>query len=195
MRIIQRKFSNTFTFEFGDDALTYTRADAYGSHSFDIPYGSIGMDPRLTMERNGTLFNGALLLSIWGAAQTIHALALGDWTGLIYLVPGPACLLLHSAIQTTVTSLSSDEGEIALLHDKQFDTVMAEIRQRRKKQLLDWYGNINFANDPEDEIRKFHWLHSQHLISGDQLQKIVAAIRNNDSAGLDDFDEPLPPRQ
>ena len=195
MIITQRRNFNTFTFDFGSEALTYTRSDSYGSHSSELPYGSIGMDPRLITERNGTLFNGAILLSAWGLAQAAHSLAHGDWFGLIFLFPGVACFLIHALTKTTITSLGSDDGEIALLHDGNHDRIMAEIRERRKKQLLDWYGNINFANDPEEEIRKFHWLHSQNLISADQLQKIIAAIRNADTGDQDRYEEYLPPQQ
>jgi len=195
MIITQRSYSTTITFDFEQDALTYTRADAYGSHSFQLPYGSIGMDPRLTTERNGGLFNGAILLSAWGMAQAVYTMARGDMLGAIFLLPGAACFLLHAALKTRITSLSSDEGEIALLHDRNCDRIMTEIRERRKKQLLEWYGNINFANDPEEEIRKFHWLHSQHLISAGQLQQIITTIRNADPEGYEGVEEPFPPQQ
>lgn len=195
MLITQQRFSHTFSFEFEPQALTYTRSDAYGSHSFELPYGSIGMDPRQTTERNGALFSGGILLSAWGLAQAGYTLAHGDLFGVIFLVPGLACLLFHALAKIELTSLSSDAGEIALLHDKNFERIMGEIRERRKKQLLDWYGNINFANDPEEEIRKFHWLHSQHLISQGQLEQIVTAIRNADPEGMDSVEEPFPPRQ
>jgi uncharacterized protein YqgQ len=72
---------------------------------------------------------------------------------------------------------------------------MTEIRERRKTQLLDWYGNINFANDPEDEIQKFEWLYSQRLITSEQFQRIVTTIRNADTADMDRFEEHLPPHQ
>ncbi|MDO9583207.1 MAG: hypothetical protein Q7J24_08845 [Desulfomicrobium sp.] len=195
MLITQQRFSHTISFEFEPETLTYTRSDAYGSHSFQLPYGSIGMDPRQTTERNGTLFNGGILLSAWGLAQTGYALAHGDLLGVIFLIPGLACLLFHALAKIELTSLSSDAGEIALLHDKNYERIMDAIRDRRKKQLLDWYGNINFANDPEEEIRKFHWLHSQHLISEGQLEQIVTTIRNADPEGPDAVDEPFPPRQ
>jgi hypothetical protein len=195
MIITQRSYSTTIIFDFEQDALTYTRADAYGSHSFQLPYGSIGMDPRETTERNGTLFNGAILLSAWGLAQAAYTMARGDMLGSIFLLPGAACFLLHASLKTRITSLSSDEGELALLHDRNFDRIMTEIRERRKTQLLDWYGNINFANDPEEEIQKFEWLHSQHLITTDQLQRIVTTIRNADTNDQDRFEEPAPPHQ
>lgn len=196
MIITQKSHANRVTFDFEPDTLTYTRSDSYGSHSFQLPYGSIGMDPRLTTERNGTLFNGAILLSLWGFAQAAFNLGHGDLLGLIFIFPGALCFLLHAMAKTTITSLNSDAGEIALLHDSQFDRIMSEIRERRKKQLLDWYGNINFANDPEEEIRKFHWLHSQQLISADQLQKIINTIRNADNSGLlEEYDESPPPQQ
>ncbi|MGE4440853.1 MAG: hypothetical protein AB7D27_05105 [Desulfomicrobium sp.] len=195
MIITQRSYSTTITFDFEQEALTYTRADAYGSHSFQLPYGSIGMDPRLTTERNGGLFNGAILLSAWGMAQAVYTMARGDMLGAIFLLPGAACFLLHAALKTRITSLSSDDGEIALLHDRNCDRIMTEIRERRKKQLLEWYGNINFANDPEEEIRKFHWLHSQHLISAGQLQQIITTIRNADPEGYEGVEEPFPPQQ
>jgi hypothetical protein len=195
MLITQQRFSHTISFEFEPETLTYTRSDANGSHSFQLPYGSIGMDPHQTTERNGTLFNGGILLSAWGLAQAAYALAHGDLLGVIFLVPGLACLLFHALAKIELTSLSSDAGEIALLHDKNYDRIMEEIRERRKKQLLDWYGNINFANDPEEEIRKFHWLHSQHLISEGQLEQIVTTIRNADPEGSEIVEDPFPPRQ
>jgi hypothetical protein len=195
MLITQQRFSHTISFEFEPETLTYTRSDAYGSHSFQLPYGSVGMDPRQTTERNGTLFNGGILLSAWGLAQAGYALAHRDLLGVIFLVPGLACLLFHALAKIELTSLSSDAGEIALLHDKNYDRIMEEIRERRKKQLLDWYGNINFANDPEEEIRKFHWLHSQHLISEGQLEQIVTTIRNADPEGSEIVEDPFPPRQ
>jgi hypothetical protein len=195
MLIVQRRFSNTFTFKFEPDTLAYTRADAYGSHSFHLPYGSIGMDPQQTTERNAALFNGAILLSVWGLAQAGYTVAHGDFLGLIFLLPGLACFAGHALARTQLTSLSSDAGEITLLHDKHYDHIMEEIRERRKKQLLDWYGNINFANDPEEEIRKFHWLHSQHLISAGQLQQIITTIRNADMDGPEGVDDPVPPQQ
>ena len=195
MIITQRSYSTTITFDFGQDALTYTRADAYGSHSFQLPYGSIGMDPRVTTERNGALFNGAILLSAWGMAQGVYTMARGDMLGAIFFLPGAACFLLHAALRTRITSLSSDEGEIALLHDRDFDRIMTEIRERRKTQLLDWYGNRDFSNDPEEEIQKFEWLHSQRLITSDQLQRIVTTIRNADTGDQDRYEETLPPHQ
>ena len=195
MIITQRSYSTVITFTFEQDTLTYTRSDAYGAHSIQLPYGSIGMDPRTTSERNGALFTGSILLSAWGLAQAAYTTLRGDLLGTIFLLPGTLCFLLHAALKTNITSLSSDEGEIAILHDKNFDTVMTEIRERRKTQLLDWYGNINFANDPEDEIEKFEWLHSQRLITADQLQRIVTTIRNADTGEQDRFEDPLPPHQ
>lgn len=195
MVITQRSYSNSITFDFEPDALTYTRADSYGSHSFKVPYGNIGMDPRFTTERNGSMFNGAILLLAWGLAQTAHAMLQGDMSGLIFLFPGAACFLVHALTRTTITSLGSDAGEIDLLQDGKHDTIMTEIRERRKKQLLDWYGNINFSNDPGEEIQKFEWLHSQHLISSDQLQRAISAIRNAEGTVPEEYDEPTPPRQ
>ena len=104
MIITQRSYSTTITFDFEQDALTYSRADAYGSHSIQLPYGSIGMDPRVTTERNGTLFNGAILLTAWGMAQAAYTMARGDMLGAIFLLPGAACFLLHAALKTSITS-------------------------------------------------------------------------------------------
>ncbi|WP_028577819.1 hypothetical protein [Desulfomicrobium escambiense] len=195
MNITQRSYSTTITFDFEQDALTYTRVDAYGSHSFQLPYGSIGMDPRMTSERNGTLFSGAILLSAWGMAQAAYTMIRGDLLGAIFMLPGGLCFLLHAALKTNITSLSSDEGEIAIMHDGNFERIMSEIRERRKKQLLDWYGNIDFGNDPEEEIQKFEWLHSQRIITSDQLQRIVNTIRNADTGDQDRFEDPAPPHQ
>jgi len=60
MHITQRRFTNVVCFEFELDTLKYSRSDAYGMHSLQIPYGSISMDPRVSVERSSALFHGAL---------------------------------------------------------------------------------------------------------------------------------------
>lgn len=195
MNFTQHSHTGRTSFHFDPDKLTHTRSDSHGSHSVSLSYGSIGMDPRMATERNGALFTGAVLLLVWGCAQAFHTAWNGDWSGLIFLAPGPFCLLLHAINTTTVTYLDSEDGDIAIFHDKNHDLIMAEILERRKRQLLEWYGSIDFTNDPEEEIRKFHWLHSQDLINADQLQRIVTTIRNADTHDQDGFDDHLPPRQ
>ncbi len=195
MHITQRRFTNVVCFEFELDTLKYSRSDAYGMHSLEVPYGSIGMDPRVSVERNSALFHGGIVLLFWGVAHCLYALSHADLFGLIFLLPGPVCLVLHALAKTSITYLDSDAGEIALLHDRQFEVVIHEIRERRKKQLMDWYGRINFANDPEEEIQKFHWLHSQRLISADQLHRIVTTIRNAATHEQDELDDPSLPHQ
>ena len=94
-----------------------------------------------------------------------------------------------------VIYLPSDAGEISLLRDGRYDTLMEEINKRRKKQLLEWYGDIDFGNDPEEEIRKFHWLHSEHLISEDQLRRTIAIIRDAETVDGEEYSDPTPPHQ
>lgn len=195
MNIIQRRTSTKATFTFNGDNLTHSRSDIHGAHTFTLPYGSIGMDPRDSVERNDVLFTGGILLLLWGLAETLRSLLHGDLSGLLMLLPGAIACVLHRATAFTATYLTSDGGDIAILHDGQQDKILNEIKDRRSHQLLDWYGNINFANDPEDEIRKFHWLHSQNLISDDKLKSIIEAIEAHDGAHPDESDEPSIPHQ
>lgn len=195
MIITQRSYSQTTTFQFDDDTLTHSRSDCQGSHALTLPYGSIGMEPRIISERNGTLFSGGLLLILWGTALCAYHLLQGDILGLLFLFPGLSALALHGFMKTTITLLNSDAGEIAIFHGKHFDSIMQEIRARRKGQLLEWYGKINFANDPEDEIRKFTWLHTQDLIDDKQLESIITTIRESDSSLLEEPEDPSAPRQ
>lgn len=195
MHIIQRRHATTLSFHFGAEKLRHKRADSQGAHAVELPYASIGMDPRVVTERNQTLLTGAVLLFLWGFAQGAFFLLHGDALGAIFLFPGPVCLLLHAASAVTLTYLHSDEGEIAILHDSKHESLLLEIRNRRKAQLLNWYGNINFANDPDDEIKKFHWLHSQDLISETELEQIIAAIRSALRAGQEEPEDSSLPQQ
>jgi hypothetical protein len=136
-----------------------------------------------------------MALFFWGIAQAAYTLLHADVYGLLFLLPAPACLAAHALIRASVVYLPSDSGELSLLHDKQYDTLMQEIRTRRKKQLLDWYGKIDFRNDPEEEIRKFHWLHAENLISEDQLLRTIAVIRDAENSENEEYGEPTPPRQ
>lgn len=195
MNILQRLTATRTTFTFDTDSLTHARSDMHGAHTFTLPYGSIGMDPRDSVERNHILFTGGILLLLWGLAEALRSLLQGDLLGLLMLLPGAIACVLHYTTAFTATYLTSDAGDIAILHDGQQDRILNEIKERRSRQLLDWYGNINFANDPEDEIRKFHWLHSQNLISDDKLKHIIEAIEANEGVSSDEFDEPSIPHQ
>lgn len=163
---------------FTTDTLTCTKKDIFGSHTLTLPYGSISTTRRIVSEQNGMLWVGGILSLLWGIAESLRALLQADMTGVLYCLPGLAAMILHHIAKTTVTYLNSDAGEIALLHDKNHEIILEEILIRRRKQLLDRYGNINFANDPTDEIRKFTWLHTENLIDATQLHEIIETIRN-----------------
>jgi hypothetical protein len=41
---------------------------------------------------------------------------------------------------------------------------------------LAWYGEINYDNNPNDEMNKFIWLKNQNLISEDDLNEFEAKL-------------------
>lgn len=164
MDTTQRKALTVTHFHFSSETLKYTRHDIQGVHGFRVAYANIIMAPRIATERNAALLTGAVLLGAWGLVAAVHALALGDTLGIMYLIPGPLCALLYVWSSVTSTWLGTEEGDVGIIHGPQHDQIFTEIRDRRKKQLLDWYGTVDFANDPEDEIKKFSWLYYQHII-------------------------------
>ena len=195
MRIVQKSPLLSTSFVFEAENLICVRKDWHGVQRLEVPYGSIRMEPGSGLEQNAALFACAVALFFWGLVQAAHALLHADPYGPLFLLAAPACLAAHALIRAEVVYLPSDAGEISLLRNGRYDTLMEEINKRRKKQLLEWYGDIDFGNDPEEEIRKFHWLHSEHLISEDQLRRTIAIIRDAETVDGEEYSDPTPPHQ
>lgn len=180
----QRSWSNKTKFQFKDDKLDYTIKYSSGSHSFSINYGSIPLDDKRELEEKNSWFRnvGILWLLIGGFQTFLRFSDSGDIKISMWIILGAICFIAFLFAKTKYTILGTESGNILIIRNKQHDNILTEITQRRKEQLLAWYGEINYTNDPNDEMNKFLWLKNQNLISEEQLEdvkeKLIAYHQN-----------------
>jgi len=179
MEIEQKRYLNRTRFTFEDERLAYTMGHEAGSRSFGVHYADIPMETTVVEARNPWFLNtAAVMLIVWacgiiagmGGAVSEMDLAL-HWP-----LAASVCLLIYRYVLTQYTVLKTDAGELHLICDDRHEEILDEIMKRRKSQLLSWYGEIDYANDPGEEIRKFHWLKVQGVIGDDEFESIRTRI-------------------
>ena len=190
MKVIkQKRFSNKTTFEFFEDKLTYTIDHSKGLHSFTIEYASIPVDDIGRLENKQPWFKNLGILWIGvGLLQTFvrfiysHTVQISWW-----LLVGGVFFILYPVVRTKFTVLRTEAGGILIIKDKRHDQIFDEIKTRKRQQLRDWHGEINYDNSPESEIDKFVWLKNQDVITEDELEEIrmkITFFHSSNSAGF-----------
>ena len=179
MEIEQKHCFNSTQFIFDRDHLSYTRKHLGGSLSFDMNYVDIPMENWDLEERIPWFCNtGIVLMMIWfcqilsGLIDPLSAAG----TFLHWPLAAICCLGIYRYAVTRFTVFKTDQGKLYLICDDQYEAVMDEINSRRKSQLLIWYGEIDYTNDPGEEIQKFHWLKQQGVIGDDEFESICTRI-------------------
>ena len=66
-----------------------------------------------------------------------------------------------------------------MVKNKQHDNLISEISSRRKGQLLSWYGELDYSNDPNAELEKFKWLMSEGAIGEVEYMRIAGKLKNH----------------
>ncbi|BCS95669.1 hypothetical protein DSLASN_13010 [Desulfoluna limicola] len=179
MEINQKRFFNWSRFTFDDERLTCTMGHEDGSCSFGVNYADIPMEQTSVEQRIPWFRNAGLVLLIIWLCRTLVGLvepASAPGLSLYWPLAATCCFLIYRVAVTRFTVLKTDAGELYLICDTRHDEVLDELMTRRKSQLLSWYGEIDYANDPGEEIRKFHWLKMQGVIGDDEFETIRTRI-------------------
>lgn len=188
MEIRQKRFSNKTIFEFGDETLKYTVEDKGGAGDLIINYADFPQQSSMKEERNDWLKNVGLLWVALGTFQIGSAIvADSSLSGKgFWLMVGLFCLAIYKIATTKYSVFSAEHGTIYVIRDKKHDEIVSAINDRRKKQLLMWYGDVNPENKLETEIEKFRWLSDQNVISKDEAERKIAQaeILHNDNFAL-----------
>lgn len=184
MEIHQKRFSNKIGFSFGKDKLAYSVKDRSGTHTFDIYYGDIPKDRQELEEKNDWYRNVGIFWVLIGVVQIIYRYhETGVLKGSVWLMLGVICFIVYAVAKTRFTIIPTQSGKIFIIQNKQHAKILEEIEGRRKKQLYEWYGEIDFSNDPNKEIAKFKWLANQGIIDENEMRdKINQIISANKKA-------------
>lgn len=170
MEFTQKRMASNIRFEFGETEMKYWVRDNSGERDLTLDYATLPLATRRVFERNNWLRNIGLIWCLIGAVSIGLAFAnssILSGSG-IWLVVGAICLLLYRLTQTNYTVLDSENGSIWVMDDKQSQSILSELQSRRKKRLLEIYGEFNPNNDRDRELQKFDWLVKEKVLSREE---------------------------
>jgi len=84
---------------------------------------------------------------------------------------GLVCVVWAQFTKVKYSVFKAEKGTVYVIKDAKHDENINELNSRRKKQLLDWYGEINMENDLQKEINKFNWLSEQKIITKEEADQ------------------------
>ncbi|MCG8473277.1 MAG: hypothetical protein MI742_15660 [Desulfobacterales bacterium] len=174
MEIEQKKWFNRSRYTFEAERLTCAQGDQSRSVTFVVNYADIPLDTQAIEERQSWLRHAALIFTFLAAVQLGlgFVMVVPEFWAISFALTGLFCSLMHRFLVTRFTAIKTDSGFIRIICDAKHDTIIEEVMTRRRKQMLLWYGEIDYTNDPGEEIRKFHWLKSQGVIGEDEFESI-----------------------
>ncbi|WP_334022387.1 hypothetical protein [Alteromonas sp. S015] len=176
MEFIQKKYSTKHTFTFFDEHFNFAYKEKSGEGDIDLNYADVPNKHSIQIQQNDWLRNVGFLWIAIGVAQIGYALyseaslsGKGFW-----LLLGCLCLAWAAFSKIKYSVFRTEKGNIFVINDKNHDSIIEEIKTRKNKQLLDWYGDINPNNELETEINKFKWLAEQNVISQEEAEHKIA---------------------
>lgn len=188
MEFVQKKRSNRHTFTLHDDHFNFAYEDKSGSGDTDISYADFPQKSSVQIEHNEWLRNVGYLWIALGVVQLgLAVYSGGSLAGRgFWILVGLACVAWAHFSKVKYTVFRSGRGNIFVIQDKIHDSIIEEINNRRKSQLLEWYGEVNPDNDLDNEIRKFKWLAEQGVINDQEAEQKIAEAEylNRDGAEM-----------
>lgn len=176
MEFVQKKRSTKHTFTFHDEYFNFAYKEKSGEGDIDFNYADFPNKSSIQIEQNDWLRNVGLLWIAIGILQLGFALysqaplsGKGFW-----LLIGILCVSWATFSKIKYSVFRTDKGNLFIIHDKTHDTIIDEIRSRKKAQLLRWYGDINPQNELDAEIQKFKWLAEQNVITKEEAERKIA---------------------
>jgi hypothetical protein len=190
-KVIQNKFGNRLTFEFGPDRLFYGCRDANGERRFPIPYESIDV----TTSSSATIGNPEFIqrmllvpLVLWVLSMVL-ARSNPAISGVLFNAAAELGIFLLvckffgvfsvNFAEIPLTAPPSGAGDLALriVRNKEFDPIMAELTRRWKARMKEIHGTVDFSNDADSELDKFRWLKLHEVIDEAEFIRVAEQLR------------------
>lgn len=179
MEISQRNFWNKTNFQFGEESLKYTIKSDSQSSSFSVKYNAISTDPSEIQTKNSsTRIFGILFIVVGIVHVTLQFFKTGSVAFSLWFAIGLLFFVTYYLTKTAYTILQTEKYAIGIIKDSKHDKIYNEIITRRKNLFLSMYGEIDYENNPDDEMNKFIWLKNQNYISEEVFKRISKKISN-----------------
>lgn len=178
MEIFQKKGSNRYTFTFKDDVVNFAYKDKSGSGDADIRYADFPKKCLILIEQNEWLRNVGFLWIFVGVVQIGFAITYDDFRSGVgfWLLVGIICVVWSYSTKITNSVFKTDHANVFVIQDSKHDQIVSELQARRRAQLLEWYGQIDFRGDRDKETAKFNWLLEEGILSQQETDIKLAEI-------------------
>lgn len=202
--VIQKKAGVKMVFRFDEDKLVRTHADHTGENQFSVFYEAIDIENTSGITaKNTRVYRQVLvvLLVCFGActmlssALKIDSYIVGFLTILFSAAIAGILIAIYFkplSIKYTVLQIPGKTGvnTIRIIHDRNRDAILEEIKARWMGRLRKLHGAVNFNNDLNKEVQKFRWLKDHGVISDPEYREAIAKLEKV-SQGLASDDKSL----
>lgn len=89
---------------------------------------------------------------------------------------GAICYAVYGFRRTKFTILPSEKGNLLVIDNDDGPRLIQEIESRRAVQFLREYDFLDADEIPQQQHKRFKWLHSEGALSDEEFQKRLAII-------------------
>ena len=168
----QKKHDTHLSFDFLPDGVKYSMKDKNHAESFTVPYEDITRNTSTFEERSQWFRNVAIYLAILGAIALAYNITHGKYSVPIWLPIAAVFFVMYRFIRVSYTVLDCANHRLYVIQDKYHDQILKTIEAWRCERLLTKYGTVDQTNDPNAELRKFQWLHSEGVITDEDVVRL-----------------------
>lgn len=176
----QRRLFETREFHLHPEHLRVIVKDGDGTAEVLIDYEMITMNKRHLVEQSSRLYFSAISFGIFSCgglvAYSLGVTAMAKWVAL-WLLASIVLFAFHWARRKEylLVDLTNDKSLFFLQgrpSTGKLERFLEEMYKRRRRYLRHRYEEIDFDNDPRNEIRKFEWLLQEGAISEAEFETI-----------------------
>lgn len=174
----QNKNGNNLRFEFKEEGIQYTLKDKTIHKSEFIPFENITNNSHEYFEKNEGHKSRAIYFLVVGllflGLNIAFKMRLWAW---MFLIGAPVFYYLYKKSVVNYKVLNTDGNmDMFVLDDQNQDEIIQLIYQKRNEYLTKNYLEINYHNEPNNEVGKFMWLKSLGLINEKEFEVIKEEI-------------------
>ena len=180
MKYEQSRMATKIEFNFGEDELEYFMEDNNGTLNFEVGYGSLPKRTQKFYERNLWLRNVGFIWVIIGIFLTALRfiqdgnLALNFWVWI-----GTGCLAFYRYTWTDYVYYDTDQGRVLVLNDHQLETILNELKTRRKTAYMTWFDSLEFNGDQGAMQKTLKYMVKEDAMTETEAEQRLAILKNN----------------
>ncbi len=186
MKISQRNFLTSTTFDFHPDRLDYTLRDLSGSRQVSVDYANISFESRRIVERQVPYFYvGLILAGVGGLFGAFVYSTEGRLSAFNYAILGVLLLVGYFVHVKTYVMLDAGSETLLVLGGRHERTILDEIDRRRKASYLEMLRRPDLESDEARRRALIQWMTERGVVSKPEADALIAEHRQRPPTSAD----------